>query len=236
MSRIIVTGSSGGLGAAIVSELERATDGSNINALHSVYGFDLPHHDVCGVTPEHFARATDGAPIDVLINCAGINQQDWMPDMTEADFDHVMDVNAKGIWKMTQAALAQLIASRGTVLNITSNAAWMPMTCSLAYNASKAAAHMITLQMARELTKKYGITVFGIAPNKLKGTGMSRDIEQEVLRTRGWTAEFAQEYQLKALLTGEETEPKVLAEFIAYLLRSKRNHSQLSGCIIPYGA
>ena len=46
----------------------------------------------------------------------------------------------------------------------------MPMTCSLAYNASKGAAHIMTLQLARELTKKHGITVFGIAPNKLKGT------------------------------------------------------------------
>ena len=103
-------------------------------------------------------------------------------------------------------------------------------------NASKGAAHILTLQMARELTKKHGITVFGISPNKLKGTGMSRDIEEQVMATRGWTAEFARQYQLNSLLAGEETDPAALAEFIAFLLHNKERHKFLTGCILPYGA
>ena len=90
--------------------------------------------------------------------------------------------------------------------------------------------------MARELTKNYGITVFGIAPNKLSGTGMSNSIDEQVVKTRGWTEEYAKEYQLNGLLTGEETPPELLAEFIAYLLKTKQNHKYLSGCILPYGA
>ena len=147
-----------------------------------------------------------------------------------------MDVNAKGIFKMTQAYLPLLIESKGTVLNIVSNAAHMPMTCSLAYNASKGAAHIMTLQLARELTKKHGITVFGIAPNKLKGTGMSDAIDDQVVKTRGWTKEYAQQYQLNGLLCGEETPPERVAEFIAFLLQDKDHHKHLTGCILPYGA
>ena len=147
-----------------------------------------------------------------------------------------MDTNAKGIFKMSQACLPMLIKSKGTIVNIVSNAAHMPMTCSLAYNASKAAAHIMTLQMARELTKKHGITVFGIAPNKLSGTGMSDSIDEQVVKTRGWSKEYAQEYQLNGLLTGEETPPKLLAEFVAYLLKDKQHHKYLTGCILPYGA
>jgi NAD(P)-dependent dehydrogenase (short-subunit alcohol dehydrogenase family) len=112
----------------------------------------------------------------------------------------------------------------------------MPMTTSLAYNASKGAAHIMTLQLARELTKKHGITVFGISPNKLLGTEMSKDIEDQVVKHRGWTPEFAAQYQTNALLAGEETDPAQLAEFISFILSTKSRHKYLTGCILPYGA
>jgi len=137
---------------------------------------------------------------------------------------------------MTQWALPELKKTHGTVLNIVSNASHMPMTTSLAYNASKGAAHIMTLQLARELTKKHGITVFGISPNKLRGTEMSKDIEDQVVKHRGWTPEYAQQYQLNALLAGEETDPAQLAEFVAFLLSTKPRHKYLTGCILPYGA
>ena len=111
----------------------------------------------------------------------------------------------------------------------------MPMTCSLLTMHPKVQ-HIMTLQLARELTKKHGITVFGIAPNKLKGTGMSDAIDDQVVKTRGWTKEYAQQYQLNGLLTGEETPPQRLAEFVAFLLQSKEHHKYLTGCILPYGA
>ena len=177
-----------------------------------------------------------GVDIDVLINNAGVNIIDWLENFDEEQWDEVMNVNAKGIYLMSREFLPSLMRTKGTILNIVSNAAHMPMTCSLAYNASKGAAHIMTLQMARELTKNYGITVFGIAPNKLSGTGMSNSIDEQVVKTRGWTEEYAKEYQLNGLLTGEETPPELLAEFIAYLLKTKQNHKYLSGCILPYGA
>ena len=65
---------------------------------------------------------------------------------------------------------------------------------------------------------------------------MSASIDEQVVRTRGWTPEFAREYQRKALLTGEETPPESVAEFIAFLLSSKERHRFLTGTIIPYGA
>ena len=171
----------------------------------------------------------------MLINCAGVNLINWLENFSEEDWDKVMNTNAKGIYKMTQACLPMLIESKGTVLNVVSNAAHMPMTCSLAYNASKGAALIMTKQLARELTKKHGITVFSVSPNKLKGTGMSDSIDEQVVATRGWTKEYAQQYQINGLLAGEETDPKVVAEFIAFLLHSKDRHKFLTGCDIPYG-
>lgn len=229
--KITVTGGASGLGAAIVAALECDE--------HNVYAYDIDYGDDV-LCPE---RTLGFAPpeLDVLVNCAGINRTAWIEALSEDTWDDVMNTNAKGIFTMTKWALPALKESAaagrgGIVLNIVSNASHMPMTCSLAYNASKGAAHIMTLQMARELTKKYGITVFGISPNKLAGTGMSRDIEEQVVRDRGWTPEFARQYQLNALLTGEETDPAQLADFIRYLLQSKDHCKFLSGCVIPYGA
>ena len=65
---------------------------------------------------------------------------------------------------------------------------------------------------------------------------MSRDIERQTCEKRGWTPEEAAAYQRTALLTGQETDPAVVADFIAFLLSSKHRHAQLSGTVIPYGA
>ena len=226
MSNILITGSSSGLGLWMSNYLTE--DG------HVVYGYDIKDGlDVCKPNAEYI----DSLPhIDVLINCAAVNIINWLEDFPEDDWDRVMGVNAKGIYMMTRSLLPRLIETQGTVLNIVSNAAHMPMTCSLAYNASKGAAHIMTLQLARELTKKHGITVFGIAPNKLEGTEMSRSIDEQVVKTRGWSAEYARQYQLNGILTGEETPVQSVAEFVSFLLQSKERHKYLTGCILPYGA
>lgn len=224
--RILITGGNSGLGLAMHRALHAAG--------HTVISYDLSAGlDVCNPEPDIIERI---GSLDVLINNAGVNLIDWLENFTEDQWDEVMNVNAKGIFMMTKAVLPMLIKSKGTVLNVVSNAAHMPMTCSLAYNASKGAAHIMTLQLARELTKKHGITVFGIAPNKLRDTGMSRSIDEQVVKTRGWTPEYAHQYQINGLLSGEETDPDQLADFVAYLLQSKRHHQYLTGCILPYGA
>lgn len=225
--KILITGSSSGLGRAMRDILA---------VEHEVIGFDIEDgYDVRFPTRGNL-QTLGVNELDVLVNNAGINIIDWLQDVDAADWDRVMDTNARGIFMMSQLCQGMLARSKGTILNIVSNAAHMPMTCSLAYNASKAAAHIMTQQLARELTKTYGITVFGVAPNKLAGTGMSNSIERQVLKTRGWTAEEARAYQLNALVTGEETPPELVADFVSFLLSSKERHKFLSGCVIPYGA
>lgn len=231
MSTIMVTGSGSGLGAALVDVLTEE---------HVVIGWDHAYGmDVC-VPPEEdnlrevCSRVGDSR-LDVLINCAGVNDIDWLENFTEDRWDRVMNTNAKGIYMMSRACLPLLKESRGTIVNIVSNASHMPMTNSLAYNASKGAAHIMTLQLAREL-KRHQITVFGVSPNKLAGTGMSRYIDDVVPSVRGWSYEEAKQYQINALLAGEETPSTLVAEFIAFLLATKQRHRFLSGCVIPYGA
>lgn len=228
MSNILVTGSSNGLGLAIVKALR--------DACHNVYEYDIADgKDVLSPSSETIELVESCGGLDVLINCAGVNGIDMLEDVSDDLWDRVVNTNAKGIMKMSQAFLPMLIESKGTILNIVSNAAHMPMTSSICYNASKGAALIMTKQMARELTRRHGITVFSVSPNKLRDTEMSRQIDAEVMRTRGWTIEEAQRYQLAGLLACEETDPAQVAEFIAFLLQDKAHHKALTGCDIPYG-
>lgn len=220
---ILVTGSSTGLGAAVCVALR--------DAGHFVHEYDVINGDDVR-NPSRWLK--DLPQLDAIINCAGVNDNRWFEEVQERDFFDLMDVNAFSFVRMTQAVLPQLKRSRGFVINIVSNAAHIPMTSSLSYNASKAAALMITKQMAHELTPKYGITVFSVSPNKLAGTGMSKTIEANVCKVRGWSPEYAAEYQKKALMHGLETPPEAVAELISGLL-TVGNGLYLSGCDIPFG-
>lgn len=231
MANFIVTGGASGLGQWIAIKL--GNQGHKVEIWDTA--FDA-NRDVVNPDLDELSRLIErmGGQLDGLVNCAGVNKINWLKDVTDAEWDNVLGVNAKGIFKMTQACLPWLQESEGVVLNIVSNAAHMPMRCSAAYNASKGAALILSKQLARELISD-GITVFSVSPNKLSGTGMSRDIDEQVVRTRGWTVEKAQEYQLAGLLTGKETDPVACAEFITFLLHDKTRHEALAGCDIPYG-
>lgn len=224
MKTAVITGAEAGLGRAIHNAM-RVMGGYHIITYDRKSGQDIRNPDI--VLP---------GGLDLLINCAGINKTGWMDSFEEKDWDDVMDINVKGMFLMTKHLLKPLGDAGGTVVNIVSNASHMPMTCSAAYNASKGAAHILTLQMARELMPRYGITVFGISPNKLAGTEMSQDIERQTCELRGWTPAFAAEYQRKALPAGAETPPERVGEFLAFLLSTKERHRYLHGTIIPYGA
>lgn len=246
MKRVVVTGGAHGLGRAIVDALDMSSDVTSIvnidNSLAVTAGHEPSRKKVRNLKFD-LSSGEDGfrglgslvGDVDVLINCAGVNWLEWIKDLDTDDWDRAMNVNARAPWLLTKSLLPALSRSNGTVLNVVSNAAHTPMTASLAYNASKAAAHMVTLQMAHELTKRNGITVFGIAPAKIRGTVMSTYIEEEVQTKRGWTPEYAEQYQRDGLVTGEEIEPQVLAELIVWLVADKLRHFHFSGCVIPYG-
>ncbi len=223
MSRIILTGSDGGLGRAIYNAL--VPDHEEVLGYDVSQGADVRNPSV---NAEFVSRG-----VDVLINCAGVVRLNYIGQITNWEWNQAMDVNVGGIIKMTQHLLQPLRRSGGTILNIVSSAAHNPMRTSAAYCASKAAALMLTRQMARELSP--GITVFSVSPNRLRGTPMSEKVDEQTAFLREWSEEEVTKRQLAASLTGEETPPEAVAELIAFLLSSKERHRHLTGCDITYG-
>jgi NAD(P)-dependent dehydrogenase (short-subunit alcohol dehydrogenase family) len=237
MIRAVITGASSGLGKAIAEALPTFID--PFASKEEIEIIDWSRET--GVDIADYWSIIDASanisiitPVDILVNCAGINEISMIDNLTINGWDQVLNTNARGIFLVTKALLPSMRPG-STILNIISNASNVPMTGSIAYNASKGAAKIMTMQMHRELFKTHGITVFGISPNKLSGTGMSEYIDRRVQEERGWTPEEAKAYQLASLPVGEETDTKVLAEFVAFLLSTKERHKYLGGCILPYG-
>jgi len=104
-------------------------------------------------------------PIDVLINNAGVFPRVPFLEMTESDWDYVLNVNLKGTCFCAQAVARAMVAAGrpGVVINLTSGAAFRSSPRGVHYVASKGGVLSMTRAMALELAP-YRIRVNAIAP------------------------------------------------------------------------
>lgn len=115
--------------------------------------------------------------IDVLVNNAGINQILPIALIEEADWDALMDVNVKGAFLFSRAALRHMIkARRGHILNVGAFSSERVIEAPVHFAASKSALRGLTEALAREVGR-YGIAVNLLAPGLLD-TGMAVQIPQ----------------------------------------------------------
>ena len=101
--------------------------------------------------------------IDILVNAAGVTAHSSFLEMSEKEYDNIMDVNAKGTFFMSQAVSRFMIERhiKGHILNVTSSSALRPAWTP--YQMSKWAVRGFTLGLADTLAP-YGIVVNAIAP------------------------------------------------------------------------
>lgn len=168
--RVIVTGGSGGIGAAIVERF--LADGARVVVLDrrapaegtaSVF-FPVDLRD-----PDDTRRAIDEAVgqlggVDVLVNCAGIFQHVPLLDITVDDWDRVLDINARATLLTMQAVAPVMLEARGgSIVNIASMAAKQGGGGEGHYAASKAAVVALTRAGAQEWGC-HGVTVNAVCP------------------------------------------------------------------------
>jgi len=107
--------------------------------------------------------------LDVLVNNAGIEKHAAFWDVTESDFDAVLNVNLKGVFFAIQAFVQQCRAAgrRGKIINISSVHEELAFPNFAAYCASKGGVRMLTRTLAVELGP-LGITINSIAPGAIE--------------------------------------------------------------------
>ena len=99
---------------------------------------------------------------DYLVNNAGNSSNSSFAEVTEAEFDELIDIHFKGVFFLTQR-LADRIADNGSIVNISSGLARFAMPKRIAYGSVKGAVEVMTRYMAMELGPR-GITANVVAP------------------------------------------------------------------------
>ena len=102
--------------------------------------------------------------IDVLINNAGISQEGLFTDVTEEEWQKIMNINLNSVFYCTQQALKYMIQEQqGCIINISSIWGETGASCEVAYSATKAAINGMTKALAKEVGPS-NIRVNAIAP------------------------------------------------------------------------
>jgi glucose 1-dehydrogenase len=116
------------------------------------------------------------ARLDILVNNAGIEKKAPFWEVTEADYDQVLDVNLKGMFFATQAMVQHLRQSKqpGKIVNISSVHEELPFPGFSSYCMSKGGVRMLTRNLAVELGP-LGITINTIAPGAV-GTAINANL------------------------------------------------------------
>lgn len=117
--------------------------------------------------------------IDILVNCAGVNDVDDFAHVKEADYDRVMDINVKGTFFMCQAVSNYMIANKikGHILNVSSSSALRPAWTP--YPISKWAIRGFTMGLADTLLP-HGIVVNAIAPGPTATAMVDRQADGDI--------------------------------------------------------
>jgi 2-hydroxycyclohexanecarboxyl-CoA dehydrogenase len=221
----LVTGAAAGIGAAISHRLARdgiaigvldvlmegATETANriISSGGRAVALQASIADRAQVKAAVHELRRKLGPITILVNNAGIAEFVPFKELTDAQWDRMMEVNLKGTFIVTQEVLSDMEAARwGRIVNISSSSAQSGSARMAHYSASKGAIIALTKTLALELGP-FGITCNNIPPRFVMNTVMS---EQAAL-----SASFSRQAMLEAGPIRRQGEPEDIAGACAWL-------------------
>ena len=174
----LVTGGTGGIGAATCSRL--AAEGARVAVadLDGARARELAA-DLGGLGVEIDVRSSESvraavsaieselAPVEVLVNNAGIADDDFFVRSTEEQWDRLLAVNLRGVLAVTHAVLPGMQErGAGSIVNVASEAGRVGSQLASVYSATKAGVIGFTKALAKE-TARRGVRVNAVAPGPI---------------------------------------------------------------------
>jgi len=185
---VLITGASKGIGAA--TALRFASIGMNV-----IIHYNLGHESANEVARNCLERGAKALTVsadirskdqllrmqeklskhdmlpDILVNNAGISHYGMLADVTEEQWDQVMNVNLKGAFLTTQLFMARMIQQKyGRIINVSSIWGISGASCEVVYSTAKGGMNAFTKALAKELAPS-NVTVNAVAPGAVE-TGM----------------------------------------------------------------
>ncbi len=191
----LVTGGTGGIGAAICLKLaesgakvatnyrneEKAkawqTEAKKAGHDIAIYQADVSDFDACQSLANQVEK--DLGPIDILVNNAGITKDGMFKKMSKEKWDAVMSINLDGLFNITKPLIEGMTERGwGRIINISSINGQKGQLGQTNYAASKAGMHGFTMALAQEVARK-GVTVNTVSPGYI-ATEMVMAVSEEI--------------------------------------------------------
>jgi meso-butanediol dehydrogenase / (S,S)-butanediol dehydrogenase / diacetyl reductase len=234
---VLVTGGGSGIGRRVCIEFARAgaqvavTDSvlpgaeETVKIIRSDVG-DAARAWLMDVTNEASVIATvketeeSLGPISILCNCAGVSSMIPFLELTEKDWDYVMDVNAKGVFLVMREVLKGMVARRaGSVVSISSAAGKGGSPLEAHYSASKWAVLGLTQSAARAVAE-YGVRVNAVCPGMVRTPMQDREVVWEG-QLRGMDPEEVRKGYVRYTPLRRLCEPEDVADVMMFLSSDK---------------
>lgn len=188
----LVTGASRGIGAAIAQQLVQdgffvvgtATSESGAEKLTATFS----EQGVGAVLDVRDATAIDAlvtdieqkyGPVLILVNNAGITKDNLLLRMSEEDFDDILNIHLKAVFRLSKRVLKGMTRARfGRIINISSVVAHFANPGQANYSAAKAGIEAFSRSLAKEMGSRQ-ITVNSIAPGFI-ATEMTEQLSEDI--------------------------------------------------------
>jgi meso-butanediol dehydrogenase/(S,S)-butanediol dehydrogenase/diacetyl reductase len=249
----LITGAAGGIGAACARRLAAEgarllladLDGGAAEKLAQELGQASIQADV--TRAGDIERMVETAwqrwgRLDVLFNNAGIIQAKPLLDLSETDWDRMMDVNLKAVFFVLQAVARRMIGQdpiagsdiRGKLIQTASIAAYrggLPLTAH--YAATKAAVVSLT-RTAAQAFAPHRVTSNCICPGVVQ-TAMWQQLDSEWTALEGWARGEAWRRRTAGIPLGRPEQPEDLAGLVAFLVSSDSDYMTGQAVILDGG-